>query len=659
MGFDTSDVADNISRICYMLTVFFNSSLIYLTVYCTKQIVGTYRNMIVTFATFGISFSSLDILVRPLFHSFNGCFLFFTLGSSFRSSKVAAEYALLAYASAYAVVLAFLTVQFMYRACVLARPQWTKHFDGWKLILWIGYALLFGLLWFSASIIVYPDEISYNYVRNEMMRSYRVEIKNVPCFLVLAFNEENNRKEIRWNSVFTIGTVTGIISVQYAIMLFCGIIMYRRTKGKLTNASTCYERLQKQMFVALIYQVSAPSLIFHLPGMFVLLAPFFDFKFSFHSRIVVYGLSAYPLVDSLILLRVISEYKIAYNKQEIMALEDSIHGLKEYKAFNYYFTFSTLIAMCPFFYMIPTITVMLRICKTYMTAKNQPMDRHIFMCLALNFLFSISFFLFDYIRLSLPSTGLFTSWCAGIEPNHHFKIIFLITFFSNYCVLLLPFFLCVIRLTILLRPRDNSFVILQTIIKKKTTQIQICPKIMMVAIPLLIIIPFGCTAFMIPAVGYCRKMGPPLEFGAIYIYYSGGWSGWRNSYIHLFMSVIMCSLTIAGSVVMLLKLKKVTSAANTTSVKTKKASSRAENSLTITMIASMIPFINNTVLTIVYLTFPDYVYYLMIFRPFGNDIETVMMPWILYLTHPMFQTSERRISSVSTVSIIIPKSSAM
>lgn len=64
--YDTFTFSDNVSRLLYVVTAFFNSVLIYLTCYQTKQIVGTYRNMIVIFALIGIWFTTLDILVRPV-----------------------------------------------------------------------------------------------------------------------------------------------------------------------------------------------------------------------------------------------------------------------------------------------------------------------------------------------------------------------------------------------------------------------------------------------------------------------------------------------------------------------------------------------------------------------------------------------------------------
>ncbi|CAL2045872.1 unnamed protein product [Caenorhabditis brenneri] len=260
--------------------------------------------MIVTFAVIGILFSTLDILVRPLFHSYNGCFIYFTLGSSFQRSKTAAELGLLVYCAFYSMILAFLAIQ----------PGWAKHFDGWKYALWLLYTLVSGILWALASNLDRPDEVTLNYMRSEVLQNYGVEIRSVPHFAVLAYDGEGETKSIRWNSVECIGTVSILMGIQYSIMLISGLIMYRRTQGKLPSTCSQQERMQKQCFVALIYQVAAPTLFFQLPGFVILIFPFFDFKISFHSGVVIYGFSAYPLVDTLIVFKVITEYKIAYKR---------------------------------------------------------------------------------------------------------------------------------------------------------------------------------------------------------------------------------------------------------------------------------------------------------------------------------------------------------
>ncbi|KAF1750282.1 hypothetical protein GCK72_016830 [Caenorhabditis remanei] len=145
------------------------------------------------------------------------------------------------------MILAFLAVQFLYRACVISKPSWTKYFDGWKYILWLFYTFLGGILWSLASTLTFPDETTLSYMRNEVLQNYGVEIKTVPHLAVLAY-------------------------------------------------------------------VAAPTIFFQLPGFVVLVSPFFDFKLSFHSGVVALGFSAYPMVDTLIVLRVVTEYKNAYKR---------------------------------------------------------------------------------------------------------------------------------------------------------------------------------------------------------------------------------------------------------------------------------------------------------------------------------------------------------
>uniref|UniRef100_A0A8R1DYN4 Serpentine receptor class gamma n=1 Tax=Caenorhabditis japonica TaxID=281687 RepID=A0A8R1DYN4_CAEJA len=237
-------------------------------------------------------------------------------------------------------------------------------------------------------------------------------------------------------------------------------------------------------------------------------------------------------------------------------MEDSIHGVREYMDFHYVFTFSTIVAIVPFTYMLPTVFVMLRICQTFIKSKRPSMDRHLFVLIAINF----------------------------------------------FCI---------------------------------------CPKIMHLAIPLLIIIPSGSTSFMLPAVGYCRTMGPPLRYGAIYLYYSGGWSGVVYLYYTDYVYYLMLFRPFGNDVetVMMPWILRLTHPM---------FNGRENGSITST--ASTV-FTKNIV---VYLYYTDYVYYLMLFRPFGNDVETVMMPWILRLTHPMFNGQENG-SITSTASTVFTK----
>ncbi|CBX32955.1 LOW QUALITY PROTEIN: Protein CBG21826 [Caenorhabditis briggsae] len=312
-NFDISSISDNISRFCYVTTVFLNTLLIYLTMNHTKQIVGTYRNMIIIFASFGMWFATTNIL---LFHSYNRCLVYFTLGSAFRN-KTSAEYELLLYSTMYGVIISFLAVQFIYRACVLSKPKWTKKFDGWKILIWILYVFIMGVVWSTGVDIAQPDEEIYQYTEREILVNYGVHVHNIPMFSILAYvkkcflGKKEYVKCFRTLMVSSGGTL--LLIVQYTICLVCGIIMYRRMQGSMSSFSCQHEKLQKQFFVALMYQVFQEGCLvfFHLPSLFIFILPFFDTKISFHSTVLIYSFNVYPLVDLLILLKVVSEYKIA------------------------------------------------------------------------------------------------------------------------------------------------------------------------------------------------------------------------------------------------------------------------------------------------------------------------------------------------------------
>ncbi|PIC23445.1 hypothetical protein B9Z55_017145 [Caenorhabditis nigoni] len=87
----------------------------------------------------------------------------------------------------YGVIIGFLAIQFQYRACVLAKTKWTKYFDGWKLGLWILYALSNGAVWAVGAVIVSPDEYAYQYLDHVIMSQYGVNVRKVALYAFLAY----------------------------------------------------------------------------------------------------------------------------------------------------------------------------------------------------------------------------------------------------------------------------------------------------------------------------------------------------------------------------------------------------------------------------------------------------------------------------------------
>uniref|UniRef100_A0A1I7U9G2 Serpentine Receptor, class U n=1 Tax=Caenorhabditis tropicalis TaxID=1561998 RepID=A0A1I7U9G2_9PELO len=158
--------------------------------------------------------------------------------------------------------------------------------------------------------------------------------------------------------------------------------------------------------------------------------------------------------------------------------------------------------------------------------------------------------------------------------------------------------------------------------------------------PILFLVPLVCVSFMIPSMGYCRQLGRPFPFGSIDIYYTRGFLGLRRSYFILALSFICWICSAALSSVMYFKLR--TGIMHNASSYTRKLAKRAEFSISITLISAIVPFITNTIVSITTLWTPDIMFYFILLRLIGNDFETVMMPWILYVTHPIFREKREK-----------------
>uniref|UniRef100_A0A8R1DXU4 Serpentine receptor class gamma n=1 Tax=Caenorhabditis japonica TaxID=281687 RepID=A0A8R1DXU4_CAEJA len=321
-------------------------------------------------------------------------------------------------------------------------------------------------------------------------------------------------------------------------------------------------------------------------------------------------------------------------------LNGSVHGLKAYADYVVVINYTTMQAFVPFLYILPTICVMLRILFIYHKTKKSRnaavMDHNIFALIMFYFMFNSLFYFGDYIHLNLPSSGLMTTWCASIQPSRYFAILIIYAYAANYGVIICPFLVCLIRLIIILSPRHNE---------------RYCRlAINYFATPFLFITPILLTIVNYQITGYCKQMGEPFSFGSLIIYEGESFAE-LNIYIHILFSIVIFSSTMSMNCVMYYKLRKVVF--ETTSDRTKSLTRRAERSLHLTMISCVIPFITNSICSLTFIFNRSYYYHVLFLRPIGNDYETVMMPWVLYLTHPMFRQQKSKQSTASASHIFV------
>ncbi|CAP20839.2 Protein CBG24170 [Caenorhabditis briggsae] len=139
---------------------------------------------------------------------------------------------------------------------------------------------------------------------------------------------------------------------------------------------------------------------------------------------------------------------------------NTIHFDQSY--INYRFdwsNFSVPLAIIPWIYIIPSFSVIWKIWKIYWTTnqnKTADVNRHVFLAISLSQFACFANFFFDYFMTRLPATGIFTSYCASIQPNHWLKMIIFLALYTNYLSLAFPILLPLIRLVIVIFSKTHQ-----------------------------------------------------------------------------------------------------------------------------------------------------------------------------------------------------------
>ncbi|CAA16355.2 Serpentine Receptor, class U [Caenorhabditis elegans] len=302
------------------------------------------------------------------------------------------------------------------------------------------------------------------------------------------------------------------------------------------------------------------------------------------------------------------------------------------------FTVPAFVAFIPFIYMIPTCYAILRIIQVYiqkgLRKNDETINQSVFLVIILTQLSCLCFFIGDFITLRFPSTGIMTSWCQQQEPSRFLTLIFLTQIFFGYPVMIYPVLLNVVRFVPIHYPLNHK---------------KINEKIIRYSIPFIHLYPFPFISFMLPAIGVCRQLRGPYEFGSLYIHFTDSWHNVINAPFLVLNSIIWLIICLITNYFLYRKIRNLkVSARCQLHVNRNTNYQKAEVSLTLTATSMILAYITNLVFLGNFLIDEQTATYFAIFRPFGNDLETCVVTWIFYLTHPAFrENSEDRNSQES------------
>ncbi|CAI2354430.1 unnamed protein product [Caenorhabditis sp. 36 PRJEB53466] len=233
---------------------------------------------------------------------------------------------------------------------------------------------------------------------------------------------------------------------------------------------------------------------------------------------------------------------------------------------------------------------------------------------------NLLFYVLDNVVYRIPPSGLLTSWLAATSPAHFLKLSYYFLLISNYLSTSFSLLFCFTRFIVVYFPDSH------------TTKIS---HLFAFYIPISFILPFLLTLFFLPATVYCRQLIHPYSFGALYFNYVGAWHDIYYDPFNVSVNSLSTIAIIGINVGLLRKVRMMMKRkANRAS-----RSLKAEISLTLMTLTMSIPFLSNAALTVTGVVDPLKSVYTLLPRQICSDIGLVAVPWIFYLTHPMFRSN--------------------
>uniref|UniRef100_A0A1I7TX44 Serpentine receptor class gamma n=2 Tax=Caenorhabditis tropicalis TaxID=1561998 RepID=A0A1I7TX44_9PELO len=299
-----------------------------------------------------------------------------------------------------------------------------------------------------------------------------------------------------------------------------------------------------------------------------------------------------------------------------------IHGNSTYMNFEFSFlTLPALLLFVPIIYMPVTIIIILRIfVKLLYAVKDKNVNVPLFSAICIAQFMCLLFFVCDYVYLRMMTAGVFTKWCANVNPNGYLIILYVMTYYVNYATMLFPFLVSSMRIVLFVFPQRHS---------------KINAMILRTALPIIFIYPWFSLFFMVTATGYCTQAKGPYPFGSVILGFQGSLFGLRNGMFLLGNNLFWMSATVINNLILLVKLIHLKTSLSIHARSQK--SHKAEVSLTFTTFSMIFSYLSNSMVVITNQLGGDLTWYAIMLRPFGNDLETCVVPWVFYLTHPVFR----------------------
>ncbi|CAD6190265.1 unnamed protein product [Caenorhabditis auriculariae] len=295
------------------LSLWINSTLIFLIVRKSRKELGNYRYLMMCFSFFAIFYSAIDVFVQPTIHIHGTTFMVFQSLETFGVPKTVGAALCALYCSCYGMTIVLLAVHFVYRYFAVCRTHLLFLFEGWFFMIWPCIVIGFGTDWGLTSYFLEPETPASNeYVKETILEHYALRMDQIAYVGPHYFMYDKDGKK-SYNVVSCLGILNlmKIIGISFGTVFFCGISTYRKMQSQSSTATKKTRDLQKQLFKALVVQTVIPVIFMYIPVSILFISPFFELEIGAATSFVAVTLALYPALDPLAVIYFVRDYRNA------------------------------------------------------------------------------------------------------------------------------------------------------------------------------------------------------------------------------------------------------------------------------------------------------------------------------------------------------------
>ncbi|CAI5450692.1 unnamed protein product [Caenorhabditis angaria] len=299
-----------IPKILCSLAILINTFFIILVYTKSSPSIGKYKYLLITFSSVNILATCLDLITPMANETFKLSFIVFVADSLIYKYRDFCQFMFALRCCMIAYTFGLISVHFLYRYFAICQTHLTVSFFKLKYVLLIIFLVfVYGSTWMLIIMRwLWPDDEIRMKIDSYFLEKYNESTNNIPFIIANYGNPDLGENALLAMGLATLISISSLIfDAVLATKIYLAI--------KVLNLSDHVKKMHRILLITLIAQTSIPSFLTFIPCFISWFYPILNLDLSsFCNSILAPMISSYPVIDPLVIILALADYREAVIK---------------------------------------------------------------------------------------------------------------------------------------------------------------------------------------------------------------------------------------------------------------------------------------------------------------------------------------------------------